>query len=97
MAIPLPVKARMKALGLSAVNTPKKTPSHPTKSHVVMSFANGKYKVVRFGQQNVSGSPAKKGESLADKARRKSFNARHSCDTAKDKGSARYWSCTHKW
>ena len=26
-------------------------------------------------------------------ARRKSFRARHNCDTAKDKTSARYWSC----
>ena len=28
--------------------------------------------------------------------RRKSFRARHRCDTAKDKTSARYWSCK-KW
>jgi hypothetical protein len=97
MAIPLPVKARMKALGLSAVNTPKKTPSHPTKSHVVMSFSNGKYKVVRFGQQNVSGSPAKKGESMADKARRKSFKARHAENIAKGKMSAAFWSNRVKW
>ena len=26
-------------------------------------------------------------------AKRKSFRARHKCDTAKDKTKARYWSC----
>ena len=31
-----------------------------------------------------------------DPARRKSFRARHNCDTAKDKTSARYWSC-YQW
>jgi len=31
-----------------------------------------------------------------DPARRKSFRARHRCDTAKDKTSARYWSC-YQW
>ena len=29
-------------------------------------------------------------------SRRKSFSARHRCDTAKDKTTARYWSCK-KW
>ena len=29
-------------------------------------------------------------------SRRKSFRARHRCDTAKDKTTARYWSCK-KW
>ncbi len=78
-------------------NSPKKTPSHPTKSHVVKACENGKEKIVRFGQQGVVGSPKKEGESEADKNRRKSFNARHKCGTANSKLTARHWSCKHKW
>lgn len=78
-------------------NSPKKTPGHPTKSHVVKACENGKEKIVRFGQQGVTGSPKKEGESNVDKSRRKSFKARHSCDTAKSKLTARTWSCKFKW
>lgn len=78
-------------------NTPKRTPSHPTKSHIVKACANGEEKIIRFGQQGVTGSPKKKGESEADAKRRKSFKARHSCDTANDKLTARRWSCKTKW
>ena len=80
-----------------ACNKPKKTPSHPTKSHVVKACDNGKDKIIRFGQQGVSGSPAKKGESEADKARRKSFKARHASNIAKGKMSAAYWANKVKW
>lgn len=80
-----------------ACNKPKKTPSHPTKSHVVKACDNGKEKIIRFGQQGVSGSPAKKGESEADKARRKSFKARHASNIAKGKMSAAYWANRVKW
>lgn len=97
MAIPEKVKSKMTDLGLSGVNKPKKTPSHPTKSHVVMASENGKYKTIRFGQQGVSGSPPKKGESEADKARRKSFKARHADNIAKGKMSAAWWSDRTKW
>ena len=65
MPLPERVKTQMKKEGLSGVNKPKKTPSHPTKSHVVMASENEKYKLIRFGQQGVSGSPAKEGESKA--------------------------------
>jgi hypothetical protein len=78
-------------------NSPKKTPGHPTKSHVVKGCENGKEKIVRFGQQGVVGSPKKEGESQSDKNRRKSFKARHSCDTANSKLTARHWSCKFKW
>jgi hypothetical protein len=89
---------QLRAAGVDGYNKPKKTPNHKTKSHVVVvKNSDGATKLIRFGQQGVSGSPAKKGESLADKARRKSFNARHSCDTATDKLSARYWACKEKW
>jgi hypothetical protein len=78
-------------------NKPKATPSHPKKSHVVKACDNGKEKVIRFGQQGVSGSPAKSGESDADKARRKSFKARHAKNIAKGKMSAAYWADKEKW
>jgi hypothetical protein len=78
-------------------NKPKATPSHPKKSHIVKACDNGKEKVIRFGQQGVSGSPAKSGESDADKARRKSFKARHAKNIAKGKMSAAWWSSTVKW
>lgn len=78
-------------------NKPKRTPGHPKKSHVVKGCENGKEKIIRFGQQGVSGSPKKEGESTSDKNRRASFKARHKCDTAKSKLTARRWSCTEKW
>jgi hypothetical protein len=74
-----------------------RTPSHPTKSHVVVAKEGDKIKTIRFGQQGVSGSPAKQGESAADKARRKSFKARHAENIAKGKMSAAWWSSTSKW
>lgn len=78
-------------------NKPKATPSHPKKSHIVKACEDGKEKVIRFGQQGVSGSPAKSGESDADKARRKSFKARHAKNIAKGKSSAAYWADREKW
>lgn len=78
-------------------NTPKRTPKHPTKSHVVKACESGKEKVIRFGQQGVSGSPPRKGESKADAARRASFKARHAKNIAKGKMSAAYWADREKW
>jgi hypothetical protein len=81
-----------------ACNKPKKTPSHATKSHIVKACANGKEKIIRFGQQGVStaGKP-KKNESAKQKARRKSFKARHAKNIAKGKMSAAYWADKVKW
>ena len=84
-------------LGVAGYNKPKKTPSHPTKSHVVVAKEGDKVKTIRFGQQGVSGSPAREGESEADKARRKSFKARHAKNIAKGKMSAAFWSAREKW
>ncbi len=84
-------------LGVSGYNSPKRTPNHPTKSHVVVAKEGSTTKTIRFGQQGVSGSPAKKGESEADKARRKSFKARHASNIAKGKMSAAYWADKVKW
>jgi hypothetical protein len=54
-------------------------------------------KLIRFGQQGVSGSPARTGESTADKARRASFQARHAKNIAKGKMSAAFWANKTKW
>ena len=89
--------SRLKRAGVSGFNQPKRTPNHPTKSHVVVAKVGEKVKTIRFGQQGVSGSPAKKGESEADKARRKSFKARHASNIAKGKMSAAYWADKVKW
>lgn len=78
-------------------NSPQRTPGHPTKSHVVKACSGGKEKVIRFGQQGVSGSPKKTGESEAYKNRRESFQARHAKNIAKGKMSAAYWSNKVKW
>ena len=79
-----------------ACNKPKRTPKHPTKSHVVKACAGGKEKVIRFGQQGVSGA-GKNPSSAKEKARRKSFKARHAKNIAKGKMSAAYWSDRVKW
>jgi hypothetical protein len=78
-------------------NKPKRTPDHPTKSHAVLAKEGDKVKLIRFGQQGVSGSPPRKGESAADKARRASFKARHAKDIAKGKMSAAFWADRSKW
>jgi hypothetical protein len=78
-------------------NKPKRTPSHPKKSHVVLAKENGSIKLIRFGQQGVSGSPARTGESASDKARRASFKARHAKNIAKGKMSAAFWANREKW
>ncbi len=81
----------------SGYNQPKRTPSHPTKSHAVLAKYGDDVKLIRFGQQGVSGSPKKEGESEADRKRRESFKARHSENIAKGKMSAAYWANKVKW
>jgi hypothetical protein len=88
---------RLEKVGVTGFNKPKRTPNHPTKSHVVVAKEGDKIKTIRFGQQGVSGSPAKKGESEADKKRRASFMARHAKNIAKGKMSAAFWSAKEKW
>ena len=80
-----------------ACNSPKRTPSHKTKSHVVKACEKGVEKIIRFGQQGVSGSPKKEGESEAYRKRREAFKARHAKNIAKGKMSAAYWSNREKW
>ncbi|MGA1296713.1 MAG: hypothetical protein ACO3X1_15505 [Burkholderiaceae bacterium] len=78
-------------------NKPKRTPKHPKKSHAVLAKEGDTIKLIRFGQQGVSGSPPRAGESAAAKARRASFKARHADNIAKGKMSAAYWADRSKW
>lgn len=81
----------------SGYNKPKRTPGHPTKSHAVLAKEGDQVKLIRFGQQGVSGSPPRKGESQADENRRASFKARHAKNIAKGKMSAAWWAAKEKW
>jgi hypothetical protein len=91
-------KTKMRELGLEGVNKPKRTPSHPTKSHVVMAKDGDTVKLIRFGEQGAStaGKP-KAGESDAMKKKRASFKARHAENIKKGKLSAAYWANKEKW
>lgn len=83
--------------GVSGYNKPKRTPDHPTKSHVVVAKKGDQTKLVRFGQQGVTGA-GKDPKSAKDKARKKSYYARHNAqDSNPDIFSARYWSHKVKW
>lgn len=93
----MPKDSRLARAGVEGYNKPKRTPSHPTKSHVVVAKSGDQIKTIRFGQQGVSGSPKKEGESASDKARRESFKARHAENIAKGKMSAAYWANKVKW
>ena len=95
---------RLKRAGVSGYNKPKRTPKHPTKSHVVVAKEGDKIKTIRFGQQGkkvgtvrgTAGKP-KKGESARMKAKRKSFKARHAKNIKRGKMSAAWWADKVKW
>ena len=89
--------SRLTRAGVSGFNKPKKTPSHPTKSHVVVAKVGSQIKTIRFGQQGVSGSPKKAGESASYAARRKSFKARHKGNISRGKMSPAWWADKVKW
>jgi len=80
----------------SGFNKPKRTPGHKTKSHAVLAKVGETIKLIRFGQQGVSGA-GKNPKSDKDKARKKSFKARHAKNIAKGKLSAAYWADKVKW
>ena len=90
-------QAILRRVGVSGFNQPKRTPQHPTKSHVVVAKVGPTVKTIRFGQQGVSGSPHKPGESAAWRKRREAFQARHAANIAKGKLSAAYWANRVKW
>ena len=81
----------------SGYNKPKRTPRHPTKSHAVLAKVGDRISLIRFGQQGVSGSPKKAGESDSYRKRREAFKARHAKNIAKGKMSAAYWADKVKW
>ena len=88
--------SRLARAGVSGYNKPKRTPSHPKKSHVVVAKQGDTVKTIRFGQQGVSGA-GKNPKSTSEKARRKSFKARHAKNISKGKLSAAYWADKVKW
>lgn len=81
---------RLARAGVSWFNKPKRTPSHPTKSHVVVAKSGSEVKTIRFCQQGVTGD-------RQSTARQKSFKARHAKNIAKGKMSAAYWADKVKW
>lgn len=89
---------RLKSAGVESYNKPKRTPDHPTKSHIVVAKEGDKIKTIRFGEQGAktAGKP-KKGESDKMKNKRKSFKARHAKNIKKGKMSAAYWADKVKW
>ena len=87
---------RLERVGVSGYNKPKRTPSHPTKSHVVVAKEGDKVKTIRYGQQGVKGA-GKNPTTATEKARKKSFKARHAKNIAKGKMSAAYWADKSKW
>lgn len=82
--------AKLTRAGVSGYNKPKRTPNHPKKSHVVVAKEGGQTKLIRFGQQGVSGDKQ-------PTARQKSFKARHAKNISKGKMSAAYWANKVKW
>jgi hypothetical protein len=78
-------------------NKPKRTPNHPKKSHAVLAKDGETVKLIRFGQQGVSGSPKKEGESESYRKRREAFKDRHASNISKGKMSAAYWANKVKW
>jgi len=80
----------LERIGVAGYNRPKRTPNHPTKSHVVVAKEGDKVKTIRFGQQGEKGSPD-------GSARNKAFKARHAKNIAKGKFSAAFWANKEKW
>lgn len=89
---------RLEKAGVTGYNKPKRTPNHPTKSHIVVAKVGDTIKTIRFGQQGAetAGKP-KEGESERMKKKRASFKARHKKNIAKGKLSAAYWADKVKW
>lgn len=83
-------------MGVAGVNKPKRTPNHPTKSHVVVAKEGDQVRTIRFGQQGETGSGANP-KTASGKARQKSFKARHAKNIAKGKMSAAFWADKVKW
>ena len=88
--------SRLTRAGVTGYNKPKRTPNHPKKSHVVVAKVGNVIKLIRFGQQGVSGA-GKNPKSESEKARKSSFKARHAKNIDRGKISAAYWADKVKW
>ena len=89
---------RLERAGVSGFNKPKRTPKHPTKSHIVVAKEGDKIKTIRFGKQGAKTAvKPKPGESDRIKKKRASFKARHRANIKKGKMSAAYWANRVKW
>lgn len=90
--------SKLTQAGVSGYNQPKRTPSHPDKSHIVVAKEGDKTKTIRFGEQGAktAGKP-KEGETEAMRKKRASFKARHAKNIARGKMSAAYWADKVKW
>lgn len=87
---------RLARAGVSGYNKPKRTPNHAKKSHIVVARSGGKVKTIRFGQQGKSGAGANP-KTPKEKARQKSFKARHAKNISRGPMSAAYWADKVKW
>ena len=98
MASNIRKQSAIKRAGVKGLNKPKRTPSHPKKSHVVVTNCNGKIKTNRLGEQGAStaGKP-KAGEGSRMKSKRKSFKSLHAKNISIGKCSAAYWANKVKW
>jgi len=81
--------SRLERAGVEGFNKPKKTPSHPTKSHIVVAKSGDEVKLIRFGQQGVKTNQTA--------GQREAFKSRHAKNIAKGKMSAAYWADKVKW
>ncbi len=91
-------KELLKRYGLEKFDKPKRTPKHPTKSHMVLTRIDGKPKLIRFGAQGADTERrGRKNESEADKAKRRAFRKRHAKNIAKGKSSPAWWAAKYKW
>tara|TARA_R100001591_G_scaffold108054_1_gene117267 strand:+ start:392 stop:700 length:309 start_codon:yes stop_codon:yes gene_type:complete len=81
--------SRLTRAGVTGYNKPKRTPGHPTKSHIVVAKEGDQIKTIRFGQQGV-----KTNQTVGQ---RKAFKSRHSKNIARGKMSAAFWADKVKW
>ena len=81
--------SRLERAGVEGFNKPKKTPSHPTKSHIVVAKQGDEIKTIRFGQQGVKTNQTA--------GQREAFKSRHAKNIDKGKMSAAYWADRVKW
>jgi len=90
------VAVKYRGMTFPGYNKPKRTPSHKTKSHAVLAKKGDKVRLIRFGQQGVQGA-GKNPSTASERARRRSFKARHAKNIARGVFSGAYWADKVKW